>query len=86
VLILAEGIVRDPLTPEFRREIEAWLGPMMDDGFLRGGYVDSAGRRVWMVLSADTHPDVIGRLGDLPVVRRGLLSFTTTAVTPVRFA
>ena len=86
MLILAEGTVRDPLTPDRRREIEAWLGPMMDDGFLRGGYVDPEGRRVWMVLAADTHLDVVGRLGDLPAVRNGLLSFTTTTVTPLRFA
>lgn len=85
MLILAEGTVREPLTPELRREIEAWLGPMMDDGFLRGGYVDAAGRRVWLVLSADTHLDAVGRLGDLPAVRSGLLSLTTTTVTPVRF-
>jgi hypothetical protein len=84
MLIVAEGTVHRRVDGAVRDATLAWLDPMANDGFLHSAYVDAVGRRVWMVLSAPDHLDVVRRLGDLPIVRDGYLSFTTTTVTPVR--
>jgi hypothetical protein len=86
VLILAEGTVHRRVEGGARAAAAAWLGPMADEGVLHDGYVDLAGQRVWMVLSAADHLDVVRRLGDLPIVRSGQVSFTTTTVTPVHLS
>jgi len=54
---------------------------MVDSGFMHSGYVDLAGKRLWLVLTTDAEH----RLGDLPVVQDGSVSFTTVAVSAARF-
>jgi len=54
--------------------------------FLQCGYIDAAGQRVFMVLSTPDHETVERRLNDLPVVRDGSVSFTTSRVTALRFS
>ncbi len=63
----------------------AWLGPMVDAGFLQSGYLDAGGNRVFMVLSAPDRVEVEQRINDLPVVREGTVSFTITPVSALRF-
>jgi hypothetical protein len=85
MLILAEGTVHRPVEGQERTAAEAWLGPMVDEGFLQAGYVDASGERVWMVISATDRAAAQRRLADLPVVREGLVSFRTTHITALRF-
>jgi len=85
MLILAEGTIQHPVAGDERTAAQAWLGPMVDGGFLQSGYVDVAGNRLWMILSSPDLAHAVQRLGDLPVVRNGSVSFTTHAVTALRF-
>lgn len=85
MLILAEGTIHRPLAGADRLANAAWLGPMVDSGFLQSGWVDAAGRRLWLVISAPDIADAEQRLKDLPVVREGAVTFTVTHVTAVRF-
>jgi hypothetical protein len=85
MLILAEGTIQHPVAGDERTAVQAWLGPMVDGGFLQSGYVDVVGNRLWMVLSSPDLDYAVQRLGDLPVVRNGSVSFTTHAVTALRF-
>lgn len=85
MLILAEGILRGPLSGEQSRSMSAWLGPMVDAGTLHSGYVDAAANRVWLILSAVDTTSVDLRLGDLPMVRSGTVAFATRPVTALRF-
>jgi hypothetical protein len=85
MLILAEGTIHRPVEGVERAAAEAWLGPMVDDGFLHAGYLDLVGNRMWMFLSS---PDIAAanqRLDDLPVVRDGSVTFTVRPVTALRF-
>jgi hypothetical protein len=86
MLFIAEGQIRQPLEAGERTVAAAWLGPMVDSGFLQAGYLDAAGQRVVMVLSAPERRDIDQRLGDLPVVRDQKVSFTVTHVTALRFS
>lgn len=86
MLFIAEGRIRQPLEAGERAVAAAWLGPMVDSGFLQAGYLDAAGQRVVMVLSAPERRDIDQRLGDLPVVRDQKVSFTVTHVTALRFS
>jgi len=75
MLIIAQGTIYRPVTDQERRAAAAWLGPMTDAGFLHGGWIDPAGNRLWMVISApdlaeaqqrlDKSPPSTGRLGVL---------------------
>jgi hypothetical protein len=85
MLFLAEGRVQRPLQEAEHAVAAAWLGPMVDAGFLQSGYLDTAGGRVVMVLSAADRTEIDQRIGDLPVVRNGEVSFTITPVTALRF-
>jgi hypothetical protein len=86
MLILAEGMIHHPpVTEEYLAAIRAWLGPMVDEGFLLNGYLDEAGHRLWMVLSSPSIEAAEQRLGDLPPARDGSVSFTTVVVTALRF-
>jgi hypothetical protein len=85
VLILAEGMVHRPVVGDQLAAVRAWFGPMVDSGFMQSGYVDGAGTRLWLVLSSASLGEAEQRLEDLPVVRDGSVSFTTVAVTAVRF-
>lgn len=64
----------------------AWLGPIVDSGFLRSGYLDASGERVLMVLSAPDREGVDMRLHDLPIERKGAVSFSLSHVTALRFS
>jgi hypothetical protein len=85
MLILAEGTVSHPLEGDERTAAQAWLGPMVDDGFLLDAYVDDVGGRVWMLLSSTDLRSARQRLNDLPVVRDGYVGFATTTVTKIRY-
>jgi hypothetical protein len=85
MLILAEGTILQPVAGDERAAVQAWLGPMVDGGFLQSGYIDAVGNRLWMVLSSPDLAYAMQRLGDLPVVRDGSVSFTTHTVAALRF-
>ena len=85
MLILAEGTVSHTVEGDERSAAQAWLGPMVDDGFLVDAYVDEVGGRVWMVLSSPDLRSARQRLNDLPVVRDGYIGFATTVVTKIRY-
>jgi hypothetical protein len=85
MLYLAEGQIRQPIAGDERAQVAAWLGPMVDSGFLQSGYVDAARTRIVMVLSAPDQADVEQRLRNLPVVQDGTVTFSLTRVTAVRF-
>jgi len=85
VLILAEGRIHRPVQGDELDAVRAWFGPMVDTGFMQGGYVDVAGSRLWLVLVSETLADADQRLDDLPVVSDGSVSFTTVRVQAVRF-
>lgn len=86
MLFLAEGKIRGAIEPGDRTATAAWLGPMVDSGFLQAGYLDAAGGRVLMVLSAEDRTDLDQRLGLLPIVREHKVSFTVSHVTALRFS
>ena len=85
MLFIADGQIHEPIDGDDHVVAAAWLGPMVDSGFLQAGYLDAAGRRVVMILSAPDRSDVDERLGDLPVVRDEKVSFTVSPVTALRF-
>jgi len=85
MLILAEGTVRRPLEDDERAAVWAWLGPMVDAGFMQSGYINTVGDRVWLVLSTTDVDTATERLADLPAVHDGSVSFSTIEVTAVRF-
>jgi hypothetical protein len=85
MLILAEGTIHRPLVGEEQSAAAAWLGPMVDGGFLHSAYIDHARERMWMVLSSENKADAEKRLGDMPIVRDHTVTFTMTAVSAVRF-
>jgi hypothetical protein len=85
MLILAEGTIHRELIGEEQSAAQAWLGPMVDGGFLQSAYIDHERRRMWMVLSSETREAAEQRLGDMPIVRESTVSFTLTVVSAVRF-
>jgi hypothetical protein len=85
MLILAEGTIHGSIPTDEQTAMRAWFGPMVDEGFLQNGYLDQAGSRLWMYLSSPDLASAERRLGDLPAVRDGFLTFTTTVVTALRF-
>ena len=84
MLLIVEGTVHRRVVGEDRRAASAWLGPMADGGFLHGGWIDHAGTRMWMVVSATDESEAQERLADLPVARDGSVSFTLTPVDTLR--
>jgi hypothetical protein len=85
MLILAEGTIHRPVEGDQRAAAEAWLGPMVDEGFLQHGYIDIGANRLWMFLSSPDMQTATQRLDDLPVVRDGSVSFVNRPVTALRF-
>jgi hypothetical protein len=85
MLIMAEGTISPAADCRDDAVLAAWLGPMVDEGFVHSGYVRFADRRLWLVLSSTDLADANQRLSDLPEVRNGSLTFTTTPVTALRF-
>lgn len=85
MLIVAEGTIHQPVEGDARLAAQAWLGPMVDEGFALDGYFDEAGRRVWIVLSSPDVDTARQRLDDMSVSRDGAVSFTLTVVTRLRF-
>ena len=45
MLIFAEGTVNEPLSDVERAAVRAWLGPMVDEGFIQSGYIST-----WLVI------------------------------------
>jgi len=85
MLFIAEGKIAQPIEAAEHAVAAAWLGPMVDSGFLQSGYLDAAGQRVVMILAAPDRLEIDERLGDLPVVREQKVSFTVSRVTALRF-
>ena len=85
MLFVAEGRIHEPIEAEDHAIAAAWLGPMVDAGFLQSGYLDPAGQRVIMIVSAPDRVEIDERLGNLPVVRDGKVRFTVSPVTALRF-
>jgi hypothetical protein len=83
MLIFAEGTVRQTLSDVERAAVQAWIGPMVDDGLMHAGYINIARDRVWILLSRPTSR--LPHSGLLPVVRDGAVSFSTTEVRAMRF-
>jgi hypothetical protein len=52
MLMIAEGTLHHPVTDQEHRMAAAWLVPMIDAGFLHGGWIDTTEHRLWMVISA----------------------------------
>jgi len=85
LLFVAEGRIHEPIAAEDHAIAAAWLGPMVDAGFLQSGYLDGVGQRVIMIVSAPDRVEVDEHLRNLPVVRDGKVSFTVSPVTALRF-
>jgi hypothetical protein len=85
VLILAQGELTEALADEQLAALHAWFGPMVDDGFLQGGYVSAERRHVWMFVAAPDFAAVRQRMNDLPLVADGTIKISLTAVTALRF-
>lgn len=84
MLILAEGTIHRPIVGDELVAVQTWFGAMADGGFLQSGYLDLPHNRILMFLSSPDLAEADQRLGDLPVVRAGSVSFTTCAVTALR--
>jgi hypothetical protein len=80
MLMIAEGTLHQPVTDQDHRMATAWLVPMIDAGFLHGGWMDTTERRLWLVISAVDLAEAEQRLDGLPFARDGLASFTLTQV------
>jgi hypothetical protein len=85
MLFFAEGHFRQLMEPDERAVAAAWLGPMVDSGFLQAGYLDSGNQRVVMILSAPSRAEIDQRLSDLPVVRQRKVDFSVSQVSALRF-
>jgi hypothetical protein len=85
MLVIAEGTINRPLAGAEQTAAQAWLGPMVDGGFLQSAFIDREQKRMWMVLSSESKANAEQRLADLPVVRDGSVTFALTAVTAVRY-
>jgi hypothetical protein len=85
MLFIAEGQIRQPIDASEHAIAAAWLGPMVDAGFLQTGYLDAAGQRIVMILSAPDRLEIEERLGALPVVRDQKVIFSVSHVTALRF-
>jgi hypothetical protein len=81
-----QGRIHQPIGTVDHDIAAAWLGPIVDCGFLRSGYFDASGERVLMVLSAPDREGVDMRLNDLPIERKGAVSFSLSHVTALRFS
>lgn len=55
MLILAEGTIHRPVEGPKQLAARAWLGPMIDPGFLQAAYHDSAGNRILLILARGPH-------------------------------
>jgi hypothetical protein len=80
MLMIAEGTLHHPVTDQEHRAAAAWLVPMLDAGFLHGGWIDTTDNRLWLVISATDLAEAQQRLDDLPFARDGTASFTLTRV------
>lgn len=86
MLFIAEGQIHQPIEADEHTVAAAWLGPMVDSGFLQAGYLDAAGQRVLMILSAPDRVELDQRLSILPVVLDDKVSFTISHVTALKFS
>jgi hypothetical protein len=86
MLILAEGTIHHPVVGDELLAVQMWFGAMADGGFLESGYVDLPRNRLFLFLSSPDLTAADQRLGDLPVVRAGSVSFTTRPVTALRLS
>ena len=80
MLMIAEGTLHHQVTEQEHRMATAWLVPMIDAGFLHGGWIDTTEQRLWMVISASDLAEAQQRLDGLPFARDGSASFTLTQV------
>jgi hypothetical protein len=80
MLMIAEGTLPNPVTVQKHREAAAWLVPMIDAGFLHGGWIDVTEQRLWLVISALDQAEAQQRLEGLPFAQDGSVSFTLTRV------
>ena len=80
MLIIAEGTLPHPVTHDEHRLAAAWLVPMIDAGFVHGGWIDTTEQRLWLVISALDLAEAQERLDGLPFAQDGSVSFTLTRV------
>ena len=80
MLMIAEGTLNRPVTQQEHRLAAAWLVPMLDAGFLHGGWIERTEHRLWLVISATDLDDAQQRLDGLPFARDETASFTLTRV------
>lgn len=84
MLILAEGTIDHRVAGDDLVAVQAWFGAMADEGFLESGYLDLPRDRLFLFLSSPDLATADQRLADLPVVRAGAASFTTSIVKALR--
>jgi hypothetical protein len=80
MLMIAEGTLNRPVTDQEHSMATAWLVPMLDAGFLHGGWMDTTEQRLWLVIGATDVAEAQERLEGLPFVRDGLASFTLNRI------
>ena len=80
MLMIAEGTLNRPVTDQEHSMATALLVPMLDAGFLHGGWMDTTEQRLWLVMSAMDVAEAQERIEGLPFVRDGLASFTLTRI------
>ena len=80
MLMIAEGTLNRPVTQQEHRLAAAWLVPMLDAGFLHGGWIDTTEQRLWLVISATDLAEAQQRLDGLPFALDETASFTLTRV------
>jgi hypothetical protein len=80
MLMIAEGTLNRPVTDQEHSMATAWLVPMLDAGFLHGGWMDTTEQLLWLVIGATDMAEEQERLEGLPFVRDGLASFTLTRI------
>ncbi len=85
MLIMAEGRLPEAAGRDQDRATAAWLGPMMDSGFLHAGWIRGGRGTMLLLISAPDLGSALGRLADLPLVRDLGLVFDLQPVTALRF-
>lgn len=85
MLIIAEGRLAHPVGAAEHLVNAAWLGPMVDAGFLHAGWVDTDGGVVFLVITAKSTAEATRWLADLPIVREREISFEVHPAKALRF-
>ena len=75
MLIMVTGTINQAVGDEDLAAVEAWLGPMVDAGFLQQGYVNHDRTLLWFIVTAGDVDNAAERFADLPVSEKVTLNF-----------